>query len=175
MRKLILIAAAGVLLSVAGNSAQASLVRVFPKHQTVSQRKTIIKVNLKHTRYVCHASKIWKVKLAHCRASKWLRSELEKLRPRPIVYSTYQGLPPHYSAWLCIHKYEGSWTDSGDPYWGGLQMDRNFMETFASRSLLSRGWANSWTPLEQMWVAEKAYNESGFHRWPNTARYCGLL
>src|SRR5204862_425389 len=32
--------------------------------------------------------------------------------------------PPHRRAWLCIHRYEGSWRDSGDPYWGGLQRDR---------------------------------------------------
>src|SRR6188508_125204 len=31
--------------------------------------------------------------------------------------------PPHSSAWQCIHSYEGSWRDSGGPYYGGLQMD----------------------------------------------------
>src|SRR5438105_802979 len=24
--------------------------------------------------------------------------------------------PPHKRDWLCIHRYEGSWSDSGDPY-----------------------------------------------------------
>ena len=32
--------------------------------------------------------------------------------------------PPHKSQWLCIHGYEGSWTDPNSPYYGGLQMDR---------------------------------------------------
>ena len=82
---------------------------------------------------------------------------------------------PHYSAWLCIHHYEGSWTDAGDPYWGGLQMDRTFMLTYAPRWLLAKGWANAWTPLEQMWVAERAWRTRGFSPWPNTARACGLL
>lgn len=84
--------------------------------------------------------------------------------------------PPHASGWLCIHHYEGSWGDSGDPYWGGLQMDRSFMRSYAPAALLRRGWANAWTPLEQMWVAERAYRSGrGYGPWPNTARYCGLL
>ncbi len=84
--------------------------------------------------------------------------------------------PPHKRGWLCIHRFEGSWSDSGDPYWGGLQMDRGFMATYAPRSLLRRGYANSWTPLEQMWVAERAHRSGrGYGPWPNTARYCGLL
>jgi hypothetical protein len=84
--------------------------------------------------------------------------------------------PPHKQAWLCIHRFEGSWSDSGDPYWGGLQMDRGFMLTYAPRALLRRGWANRWTPLEQMWVAERAHRSGrGYSPWPNTARYCGLI
>jgi hypothetical protein len=84
--------------------------------------------------------------------------------------------PPHKSAWLCIHRYEGSWTDSGDPYWGGLQMDRGFMYAYAPRVLLRRGLANHWTPIEQMWVAERAHRSGrGFYPWPNTARHCGLI
>jgi hypothetical protein len=84
--------------------------------------------------------------------------------------------PPHEAAWLCIHRYEGSWRDSGDPYWGGLQMDRGFMAGYAPRFLLRRGWADRWSPLEQMWVAERAYRSGrGFYAWPSTARMCGLI
>jgi hypothetical protein len=84
--------------------------------------------------------------------------------------------PPHRSAWLCIHRYEGGWGDSGDPYWGGLQMDRSFMRSYATPELLRRGWADRWTPLEQMWVAERAHRRGrGFYPWPNTARYCNLI
>ena len=84
--------------------------------------------------------------------------------------------PPHKAGWLCIHRYEGSWGDAGDPYWGGLQMDRGFMRTYAPRLLLRRGWANHWTALEQMWVAERAHRSGrGYWPWPNTARACGLL
>ena len=84
--------------------------------------------------------------------------------------------PPHRRAWLCIHRYEGSWRDSGDPYWGGLQMDRGFMARYAPAHLLRRGYADRWTPLEQMWVAERAYRGGrGFYPWPSTARMCGLI
>jgi hypothetical protein len=84
--------------------------------------------------------------------------------------------PPHRRGWLCIHRFEGTWTDGSDPYWGGLQMDRGFMLRYAPRHLLRRGWANRWTPLEQMWVAERAHRAGrGFWPWPNTARSCGLL
>jgi CubicO group peptidase (beta-lactamase class C family) len=84
--------------------------------------------------------------------------------------------PPHRSGWLCIHRYEGSWGDSGDPYWGGLQMDRGFMARYAPRQLLRRGFADRWTALEQMWVAERAFRAGrGYSPWPNTARACGLL
>jgi hypothetical protein len=85
--------------------------------------------------------------------------------------------PLHFTAWLCIHRYEGSWSDAGDPYWGGLQMDRSFMATYGS-DMIRRygGYANVWPPLQQMVVAERAHAAGrGFSPWPNTARYCGLL
>ena len=84
--------------------------------------------------------------------------------------------PPHKRGWLCIHRFEGSWSDPGDPYWGGLQMDRGFMSSYAPRFLLRKGLANRWTPLEQMWVAERAHRSGrGYGPWPNTAHYCGLI
>ena len=82
--------------------------------------------------------------------------------------------PPHREGWICIHRFEGSWQDSGDPYWGGLQMDRGFMRAYAPHVLLRRGWADRWSPLEQMWVAEHAHRGRGYSPWPNTARFCGL-
>jgi hypothetical protein len=83
--------------------------------------------------------------------------------------------PPHKHQWLCIHRYEGRWTDPNPPYYGGLQMDLEFQSTYGTQLLRSKGTADHWTPLEQMWVAERAYRTRGFWPWPNTARYCGLL
>ena len=95
--------------------------------------------------------------------------------------------PGPTGAWTCIHRYEGSWTDSGDPYWGGLQMDRDFMYTYGW-DMIERhhgGFANRWTPLEQMVVANRArvgvnwrgrhIGARGFYPWPNTARFCRLI
>ena len=45
------------------------------------------------------------------------------------------GHPPHLAGWLCIHRYEGAWTDSGGPYYGGLQMDLGFQRTYGARLL----------------------------------------
>jgi hypothetical protein len=84
--------------------------------------------------------------------------------------------PPHLRAWRCIHRYEGSWRDPGAPYYGGLQMDLGFQRTYGLRLLRRKGTANRWTPLEQMWTAERALRAGrGFHPWPVAARRCGLL
>ncbi len=84
--------------------------------------------------------------------------------------------PPHLRDWICIHHYEGSWADAGAPYYGGLQMDLGFQRTYGGPLLARKGTANNWTPLEQMWVAERALQAGrGFWPWPNSARWCGLL
>lgn len=87
--------------------------------------------------------------------------------------------PAHYSAWLCIHSYEshGSWSaNTGNGYYGGLQMDIPFQTTYGAELYRLKGTADHWTPMEQMQVAEKAYSSGrGFGPWPKTAGYCGLI
>ena len=84
--------------------------------------------------------------------------------------------PPHKAGWLCIHRYEGRWNDPNAPYYGGLQMDISFQRTYGRHLLRRKGTADHWTPLEQMWVAERAHRSGrGYYPWPNTARYCGLI
>ena len=138
-------------------TAQAHLARPFHKNQSDKQKLRTIRADLPHA---C---------ASHERGCRWLRRLKAQLtRPRLVVH--------YVSAWLCIHSYEGSWADSGDPYWGGLQMDRAFMEAYAPRWLLRRGYADHWTPLQQMWVAERAHRSGrGFYPWPTTARLCGLI
>jgi len=84
--------------------------------------------------------------------------------------------PPHKREWLCIHHYEGAWRDPNPPYYGGLQMDVQFQRTYGGAIFRRKGTADHWTPLEQMWTAERAHRSGrGFYPWPNTARYCGLI
>ncbi len=47
--------------------------------------------------------------------------------------------PPQLRAWLCIHRYEGSWHDPGAPYYGGLQMDYAFQQTYGRWLLAAEG------------------------------------
>jgi hypothetical protein len=84
--------------------------------------------------------------------------------------------PPHKQAWLCIHRFEGAWDDPNPPYYGGLQMDLSFQQRYAAALLRRKGTADHWSPLEQMWAAERAHRAGrGFYAWPNTARSCGLI
>ena len=107
------------------------------------------------------ALKLWTRNLWHRRALRaWRRA----------------AKPPHRRQWLCIHRYEGAWNDPNPPYYGGLQMDISFQRRYGGELLRRKGTANRWTPLEQMWVAERAFRSGrGFYPWPNTARYCGLI
>jgi hypothetical protein len=85
--------------------------------------------------------------------------------------------PPHKQQWLCIHRYEGHWREnSGNGYYGGLQMDISFQRHYGAWLLRKKGTADRWSPIEQMWIAERAHRTGhGFYPWPNTARFCGLI
>ncbi len=101
----------------------------------------------------------------------------------PLPQRKYAGtwrnwlLPSSYPNWVCIHKFEGSWTDPNSPYYGGLQMDIDFQRAYGWRLLKFKGTADHWSPMEQIWVAEHARTTGGrgFYPWPLTARYCGLI
>lgn len=103
---------------------------------------------------------------------KWVERKWEK-----INYNELRAFrnPPHLNQFMCIHHYEGSWTDTGSPYYGGLQMDDGFQTSYAPQALLEKGTANKWSPLEQIWTAEQAFKSRGYWPWPNTARYCSLI
>ncbi len=80
-------------------------------------------------------------------------------------------------AFLCIHRYEGAWTaNTGNGYYGGLQMDRRFMELYGSEFVDRWGTADNWPSWAQLETAARAHDSGrGFTPWPNTARFCGLL
>jgi hypothetical protein len=97
-------------------------------------------------------------------------------RKRALTHRRKAHRPPHFAAWRCIQRHEGRWNDPHAPYYGGLQMDLSFQRTYGADLLRRKGTADRWTPVEQMWVAERAHRAGrGFYPWPNTARYCGLI
>jgi hypothetical protein len=81
---------------------------------------------------------------------------------------------------LCIHSYEGAWdavSDTVPTYYGGLQMDATFEETYGADVLANRGGAhaNQWPRHDQLMVAYRGYRVRGFTPWPTAAAACGLL
>jgi hypothetical protein len=76
---------------------------------------------------------------------------------------------------LCIHGYEGAWNDPGSPYYGGLQMDVNFMLAFGRSYYYRWGTADHWPIWAQMDAGRKGYLARGWHPWPTTARLCRLM
>ncbi len=80
-------------------------------------------------------------------------------------------------AFLCIHRYEGSWdANTGNGYYGGLQMDIGFQRLYGAEFVRLWGTADNWPSWAQLEVSARAYTSGrGFNPWPNTARACGLL
>ncbi len=114
--------------------------------------------------------------LAHWRSvASWLGARRERVRPeeRPLSARI-----PHYDELMCIagHESHETWDiNTGNGYYGGLQMDRTFQQTYSPEIYAKKGTADNWTQEEQMRTAEKAIVSRGFTPWPNTARMCGLL
>ena len=65
--------------------------------------------------------------------------------------------------------------NTGNGYYGGLQMNIKFQLTFGSAFFGRWGTADNWPVWAQVVVARRAYsNGLGFTPWPNTSRACGL-
>ena len=86
---------------------------------------------------------------------------------------------PRYlaSAFGCIHHFEGAWdSNTGNGYYGGLQMDLSFQSRYGSDFMSRWGTADNWPAWAQLQTAVRAYRSGrGFYPWPNTARACGLI
>jgi hypothetical protein len=94
---------------------------------------------------------------------------------------------------ICIHHYEGAWNDAtGNGFWGGLQMDRSFQQSYGYKTVTVKlygrvikrikvrftdlwGTADHWPIKAQLDAGVNAYRSRGWYPWPNTARYCGLM
>lgn len=127
-------------------------------------------------RYHGRTARAWARAEAQQRANSEARGKsLRRLKRAASVQAT-SGIYGTIRAFLCIHGGEGSWTDPNPPYWGGVQMDLQFMRTYGSWALARWGTADRWPPDVQIVVALTAYYSGrGFYPWPNTARACGLI
>jgi hypothetical protein len=128
-----------------------------------------------------HRAAIGWQKVARARAAErdWLQQRVvARIHELMALHKRFREAPerpPHYNEWLCIHGGEGAWTsNTGNGYYGGLQFSHDTWERNGGHRYASE--ANLASPLEQMWIAESAWRESGgsFSQWPNTARACGL-
>jgi hypothetical protein len=118
-----------------------------------------------------HAKKVHRIRSPHYR-----RSVRDLWRKRAATHRRKAHRPPHRAAWQCIHRFEARWNDPSPPYYGGLQMHITFQRLYGRDLLRKKGTADRWTPVEQMWVAERAYRAGrGFYPWPHTAGFCGLI
>lgn len=86
-----------------------------------------------------------------------------------------------YEKWRCIHEHEGAWNaNTGNGYYGGLQMDIGFQSTYGSEFMRRWGTADRWPVWAQLRAAERAYwgyrgyGPRYFGPWPNTSRMCGV-
>lgn len=80
------------------------------------------------------------------------------------------------SGLICIHHYEGAWnSNTGNGYYGGLQMDYNFQKAYGKYFLRKWGTANHWPIWAQLQAGVNgAKARNGFNPWPNTALACKL-
>lgn len=155
-------------------TARAHLVAKFREGQTPQQRERVLERNERHLAYVAehgHGAP----RRRHARALRWVIGELADVRAQ-LEAITYYVPPQIRAAFKCIHGGEGAWDDPNAPYYGGLQMDIEFQQTYGPEFLRRWGTADRWPPAVQIHVAYRAYRSGrGFYPWPTTARNCGLI
>lgn len=96
-----------------------------------------------------------------------------------LVVSRHEPAVPAWlhDSFMCIHRYEGGWTaNTGNGYYGGLQLNRPFQSLYGPEFVARFGTADRWPVWAQLQAAIRAYQSGrGFTPWPRTARACGLL
>jgi hypothetical protein len=106
-----------------------------------------------------------------------LVAQATQARQRVLESSLGDGAEFH-----CIHLHEGAWnSNTGNGFYGGLQMDYGFQRTYGAEFLARYGTADRWPVWAQVIAARRArdgyagYGGRGYGPWPNTARACGQL
>jgi hypothetical protein len=172
-----------LICSLAVAAAGSTTASAQPRSGAPAEAERLVEAIRKHRATVWHWQRVMGKKRSRGSFAERRTSDLERLdtlrdfwKRRAHRIHGRAKRPPHEAAWLCIHRHEGSWKDPHAPYYGGLQMSRQFQRAFGRYLLRRKGTADRWTPVEQMWTAEQAHRAGlGFYPWPNTARACGLL
>ena len=100
----------------------------------------------------------------------------ERLRARIARLNYEEWFVETFHRWRCVHENEGAWdSNTGNGYYGGLQMDVSFQLAYGRHYVRRWGWAHNWPIWAQLVAAERARAQRGWWPWPNTARECGLL
>src|SRR5262245_29173673 len=80
-------------------------------------------------------------------AAKWRREHRLNIALRRRLAARVDRIVWLVDAFQCIHRFEGSWTDTGAPYWGGLQFGYSEWHRFGGSFAPT---ANLATPAEQI-------------------------
>lgn len=116
--------------------------------------------------FVLYLRRAWRLRARHARAQA--RS-----------YAAAHRYPyPHwwYVQAMCVHSHEASWHHDGGlgpDVGGGMQIGSSEWAHFGGLAFASR--AAYATPVQQLTVAYRYWQVSGWHPWPQTAAMCGLL
>jgi hypothetical protein len=195
MRRLLAAACACAVAFSAGVSAQASMAEEVPPPAPTTAPEPEVDIGdyllaeiSKVRRETWHWERLMRIRLTSARRVAERSNDREH---RLLILKGWKQLaakrrrqaqrPPFKSAWLCIYRHErhprmGWRSRTGNGFFGGLQMDLAFQRAYAPELLMSKGTADRWKPIEQIWVAVRAHRSGlGFTPWPNTARTCGLL
>ncbi len=186
MTRLSVIAAVSIGLATAGAWAASSYAdpglgapvtveRTVTERVTVPARSRGRTASQWHQRTLTWRTRAHRAEHANRQRARVIRAQQRELAAQARDYRDDFGI--RTSGFLCIHRYEGSWTAAtGNGYYGGVQMDRSFMGTYGGPFLRAYGTADHWPAYIQIAVAEYArLSGRGYAPWPNTARACGLL
>jgi hypothetical protein len=165
-------------VAVGGAVSQVSVQIVVGAGQA-ADRQTLVAKTLDFRAQTWALQQLMRVPRTPSAAPSGTLAELVLWRSRAAAARLQASHPAHFDDWMCIHSHEAGWTnhDTGhNGHYGGLQMSFDFMRGYAPELYAAKGTADRWTPLEQMWVAERAWASGrGFHPWPETAHMCGLV
>lgn len=127
----------------------------------------------------------WTARKALKRARIWVRIIRQERAETRAALEALAHPPNDWAEFSCIYGYEkgpdGPATNTGNGFYGGLQMDEGFQSTYGREFLRQWGTADKWPVWAQVVAARRArdgygrHGARGYGPWPNTARLCGQL